>query len=193
MTNSALIVPAKSAATNAAELVFREEPKPPMSISNPWFWFWTILILAVLATAFYLWRRWRKKNIVPPPIPVVPPHIRALRQLEQALALISEAKAFSIRVSDTLRTYLEERFNFRAPERTTEEFLYELQNTNLLTVDQKQRLAEFLSACDLVKFAKYEPTEFELRNLHGSAVQLVNETEPSPIAAEVGATVAQQT
>jgi len=60
----------------------------------------------------------------------------------------------------------------------TEEFLYELQATDLLTRDQKESLSEFLKRCDLVKFAKYEPREPELRDLHGSAVRLVEETEP---------------
>ena len=68
------------------------------------------------------------------------------------------------------------------PERTTEEFLYELQGTNLLTPDQKESLGEFLKRCDLVKFAKYEPGEPELRDLHDSAVRLVEETEPDSMA-----------
>ena len=62
-------------------------------------------------------------------------------------------------VSDTARTYLEERFEFRAPERTTEEFLRELGGTDLLTGEQKESLGGFLESCDLVKFAKYEPRE----------------------------------
>ena len=95
-----------------------------------------------------------------------------------ALSLISEPKAFSIAVSGAIRVYLEERFDFHAPERTTEEFLYELQGTNLLTMEQKQSLADFLASCDLIKFAKYEPTETELRGLHAAALRLVNETEP---------------
>jgi hypothetical protein len=48
----------------------------------------------------------------------------------------------------------------------------------LLTPDQKTSLGEFLNRCDLVKFAKYEPGEPELRDLHGSALRLVEETEP---------------
>ena len=88
-------------------------------------------------------------------------------------------------MSDTIRWYLEERFEFHAPERTTEEFLYELRNTNLLTAAQKESLGDFLQQCDLVKFAKYEPTQEELQNLHGSAVRLVNETEPAPISESV--------
>ena len=73
---------------------------------------------------------------------------------------------------------MEERFEFHAPDRTTEEFLYELQESQLLTPSQKQSLADFLAGCDLIKFAKYEPTETELRALHASALRLVNETEP---------------
>ena len=94
------------------------------------------------------------------------------------MALILQPKPFCTMVSDTVRCYLEERFNFRAPERTTEEFLYELSDTNLLAPDQKESLGEFLEECDLVKFAKYEPAETELRNLHNSALRLVEETEP---------------
>lgn len=185
--SSALIVPAQSAASNTAELTFQEAPKPPVAITNGWLWAGVIAGALVLAlAAILLWRHNRKKARNIPLPPSIPPHVRARQNLEKALALIAEPKPFSILVSDTLRTYLEERFNFHAPDRTTEEFLYELQETNLLTPDQKQSLGEFLSSCDLVKFAKYEPTEVELRGLHESALRLVNETEPSPIAPEIG-------
>jgi hypothetical protein len=52
----------------------------------------------------------------------------------------------------------------------------------LLLPEQKESLGEFLASCDLVKFAKYEPGEAELRGLHGSAVRLVEETEPPPVS-----------
>ena len=87
-------------------------------------------------------------------------------------------------MSDTIRWYLEERFDFHAPDRTTEEFLYELQGTELLTRDQKESLGEFLKRCDLVKFARYEPTELELQDLHDSALRLVEETQPGLPASE---------
>src|SRR5436190_1656400 len=103
-----------------------------------------------------------------------------------ALALIAQPKPFCIAVSDAARQYLEERFEFRAPERTTEEFLYELQRTDLLTRDQKDSLGEFLQSCDLVKFAKYEPREPELHDLHGCALRLVEETEPQPTPLTAG-------
>ena len=182
-TNAALIVPPQATNTNAAaQLVYHDNAKPLIAISDIWFWVWLALaIVGALVIAFILWKYWRKKAAMPAFVPIVPPHVRARRALEKALSLISEPKPFTTVVSDTLRTYLEERFSFRAPERTTEEFLYELQSTNILTSDQKASLADFLTQCDMVKFAKYEPTEVELRKLHESALRMVNETEPREI------------
>ncbi len=155
--------------------------KPPVEISSGWEWVgWALGALAVLAILFMAWRWWQKRRSRIPAVPVVPAHIRAKQKLAEALELITQPKTFCIAVSDTIRLYLEERFNFRAPERTTEEFLHELQDTNLLAGEQKEKLGDFLESCDLVKFAKYEPGEPELRGLHASALRLVEETEPKP-------------
>ena len=155
--------------------------KPPLAIPNEWFWFWCLLVLLAVAAALYaLWRRYRRKAADIQKQRAVPPHERARKRLQEALALMLDPQPFCILVSDTIRTYLEERFDFRAPERTTEEFLVELQATQLLTPDQKQSLGEFLNACDLVKFARYEPTQFELQGIYDAAVRLVDETEPPP-------------
>jgi hypothetical protein len=153
--------------------------KPLIEIANPWLWVYSIAaILLIALLGWLLWRQWNRKKAALSFTPPVPPHVQARRMLEAALALISEPKPFSIAVSDAIRIYLEQRFDFHAPERTTEEFLYELQSTDLLTVEQKQSLADFLANCDLIKFAKYEPTESELRAMHAAALRLVNETEP---------------
>jgi hypothetical protein len=153
--------------------------KPPVEIPSIWSWLgWVLGALVLAALAYVLWRYWQKKRSEIPPVPVIPAHVRARQKLQEALALLDRPKEFCILVSDTVRWYLEERFNFHAPERTTEEFLYELRNTNLLMPDQKESLGEFLNRCDLVKFAKYEPREPELHDLHDSALRLVDETTP---------------
>jgi hypothetical protein len=113
---------------------------------------------------------------------VMPPHERARLRLAQALKLIHEPYWFCSEVSSATRDYLEDRFSFHAPDRTTEEFLLELQSTSLLSPQQKQSLSSFLEQCDLVKFARHVPTEVELRELHSSALRLVSETEPPPLA-----------
>ncbi len=159
--------------------------KPPIEIPNGWLWVWALLAVAVIAVILYfVWRRWRKKLDEPVIVPVIPPHERARQKLQEALALFSQPRPFCILVSDTIRQYLEERFNFHAPERTTEEFLHELKATDLLLPDQKESLGEFLSVCDMVKFARYEPGQPELQALHESAVRLIDETEPQPVAPE---------
>jgi hypothetical protein len=158
--------------------------KPPMDIPNGWAWlWWGLAILAAVAVAIFAWRWWQKRKAQVPVIPPVPAHVRAKQKLAEALALISQPKPFCTLVSDTARFYLEERFDFHAPERTTEEFLRELAGTKLLLPDQKESLGNFLAGCDLVKFAKYEPAEPELREVHGSAMRLIEETEPRPAVA----------
>ncbi len=156
--------------------------RPPVEIPSGWAWlFWLAGALLVLALLYLAWRFAKNRRTAAPAPPPVPAHVLAKQKLAEALALLGRPREFCIAVSDTARWYLEQRFDFHAPERTTEEFLQELQATDLLTPDQKSSLGRFLERCDLVKFARYEPGEPELRGLHGSAVRLVEETEPVAI------------
>ena len=174
---------AASAATNGLHDI-----KPPMEIPTGWEWLWWIggglfvlaLLAGLVALVIILILKNRRAKL-PPPIPA---HVRAKQSLEDALKLMSQPKPFATAVSDTLRWYLEERFSFHAPERTTEEFLHELKATQLLNTAQKESLSHFLQGCDLVKFARYEPTQMELSDLHRAAYRLVEETEPSEAKAE---------
>src|SRR3954466_6355932 len=151
--NSNLPIQTVAGSTNALRDI-----KPPLDIPSGWEWvWWAVVALVVAMVAVGLWRFLRKRKTNAPLPPVVPAHIRAKDKLQEALALISQPKPFCTLVSDTIRFYLEERFNFRAPERTTEEFLHELRATDHLLPDQKESLGEFLKRCDLVKFARYEP------------------------------------
>src|SRR5437867_7155040 len=161
-SNHALVVPAQSATTNDIRAI-----KPPVEIPNSWIWVWWVAgALLVIAAAIVAATWLRKKLFKPAPVVVIPPHVRAKNKLREALSLIHDPRLFCIAVSGALRVYLEERFNFKAPERTTEEFMLDLQKTTLLSPDQKASLAAFLQECDLVKFAKFEPHEDELRSLH---------------------------
>lgn len=165
-------------AGGAADLTIRSG-LPPLE-ELPWGWTWVLWVLAVLALAgvvFWLYRWWRRRS--EPGLQGVtsePPHRKALRRLNRALDFLPDAKPFCIAVSDALRIYLEERFHLQAPERTTEEFLVELSRTDVLDPEQRGSLQEFLTRCDLVKFARANPTRSELEALHAAAVSLVEET-----------------
>jgi hypothetical protein len=166
---------------------------PPVEISDPLAWLWWALgALAILALLFAAWRYWRRRKTEKPVIVQIPAHERARRKLETALDLFDQPKPFCILVSDAVRLYLEERFGLRAPERTTDEFLNDLSKSAALTELQKESLKEFLSACDMVKFAKYEPQRPELEALYNSALRLIEETEPQPQATNSAAPKAEQ-
>jgi hypothetical protein len=181
--SSAIIVPAppvstNSAATNSLAAADIRDIKAPVEIPSGWFWLWCVLgALGIALASYFAWRYWQKHRTRPKAEElIIPPHVRARRKLEQALALIYEARPFCISVSGTLRAYLEEAFALRAPERTTEEFLDELQSSALLSLSQKQLLGDFLVRCDLVKFAREEPAVDQLKELHASALRLIDET-----------------
>ena len=101
-----------------------------------------------------------------------------LRELVgQDLIKQGRIKEFYERISDILRHYIEHRFNLRAPERTTEEFLAELRLTDYLSVPDKNSLGEFLEHCDMVKFAKYNPTADQIQRTFDLVKDFIEKTK----------------
>ena len=137
------------------------------------------LVIAGGAAAF-LWLKKRKE----PQGEIVrkPPHVIAYEQLEKLVAsgLIEAGRIeeYYVLLSDTIRTYLENRFGLRAPEMTTEEFLAAAANDSKLKDGHKKLLSRFLTHCDLVKFARYGPDVEEMNSAYESAKQFVHETAP---------------
>ena len=78
------------------------------------------------------------------------------------LAEAGKIKEFHLQLSGILRHYVEDRFDIRAPELTTEEFLVELRRSDVCAADTKQTLSNFLNHSDLVKFANLQPSENEV-------------------------------
>jgi hypothetical protein len=180
MTNVTISSPPASSSV-APSLNDIHDIKPPIDIPTGWEWlWWTLGGLVLVAIIIFAIRYWLAKRSKAEIIIEIPPHERARRKLEGALELFEQPKPFCILVSDAVRLYLEERFGLRAPERTTDEFLNELQRSRELTPSQKESLERFLSACDMVKFARYEPGRPDLESLYNSALRLIEETEPQP-------------
>jgi hypothetical protein len=154
----------------------------PVSVQDPtpwgWYLFWLVVILGA-AVAFYYYR-FVRETPGPPPPPPVPPHQRALDALEAIAGekLVEKGlyKEYYIRVSAVLRSYMEDQFGLNAPERTTEEFLQELQHSALIGLQEQLLLKEFLRHCDLVKFAKTEPTSEEIQKTFDTCKQFVKDT-----------------
>jgi hypothetical protein len=111
----------------------------------------------------------------------IPAHERAyaaLRQLKaKDLARLGLVKEYYFILSGIVRHYLEDRFFIRAPEMTTEEFLNFMRGSDILTGAQKNIVKDFLSHCDMVKFARYSPPGEEIEYSMSAAYKLIDETK----------------
>jgi len=158
-----------------------QDIKGPIAIDSPWNWLGRVLMILIVAglvaLAWWWWRRQHPSTAAA--LATISPAERARQRLQAALGLIDDSERFVTEVSETTRLYLEERFGLHAPDRTTEEFLGELSASVALDSRHKQSLADFLTRCDLVKFARAIVDRTELEALHGAAHRLVEETAPS--------------
>jgi hypothetical protein len=59
---------------------------------------------------------------------------------------------------------------------TTEEFLATMRSSGVFNSEQKGAMKEFLSHCDMVKFAKYQPGKNEIDASYESAIKFIDQT-----------------
>jgi len=114
--------------------------------------------------------------------PRIPPHTAALAALQALLArgLIEQhqTEPFYVELSAIARRYLEARFTLHAPEQTTEEFLRAAASSGHISPDHQRLVADFLEQSDLVKFARFQPGQDDMRAAFSAAEKLVRETIP---------------
>ena len=159
--------------------------KPPLEIVTLGTWLGRFAAVALLGALLWLgWWLWRRRKPRTARAHMLPPDERARARLGAALALIDHPERFCTAVSEITRAYLEERFGLKAPDQTTEEFLADLPKNAELDERHKESLAGFLTGCDLVKFAKFEPARADLEALHAAALDLVLQTAPVAVPAQ---------
>ena len=141
-------------------------------------WLWLLLLaIAAAAVAFWMWKRRRPASPAVAVAPLTPYEvaIRALQRLREENPPVEE---FYTRLSDIVRCYLEDQLGLRAPERTTEEFLYEASRDHALSAEHKELLAAFLQESDLVKFARFRPGADDMNRAFDAAEKFVHDTQP---------------
>lgn len=155
----------------------------PMRSGFAWKALLITILLALGGLWLYVWKTGAFPSFKFEPPPPKPPYVIAFQELEQLKAMNlpekGEVKEYYIRLSDITRHYLENRFALRAPEMTTEEFLSLVRGSDGLVQNHRKLLEDFLSHCDMVKFAKYGPTPLEMLDSFKAAWRLVEETKPS--------------
>lgn len=137
-------------------------------------------VALVLVLAWWVWRRLKARR---PRLTLLQ---RTLRKLEATRPLLeaNDAQAFSVAVSDVVRSYVEERFSVLATQRTTEEFLRDcLAQMGSALQSHEQALAQFLIFCDLAKFARWSLDAEQMQGMLDSARHFVETTAPPTPAA----------
>lgn len=157
-------------------------------VDLPFEWSWRITLMALAAIlaalgAIILFIRMSDPRLITRRVVIMPPvpaHISALTQIEHIRQKpANDPKEYYTALTDTLRSYLEQRFGFNALEMTTAEIIDELCASD--NQEAMAELKEVLIQADLVKFAKHRTSLSEQDRSLVLALNYVQTTKVEPI------------
>lgn len=163
---------------------------------NPFMWsdwtpiIWQILLVILLsAVGYYLYKRLRSNKPIIKRIKVVKkvlPHQKALKEIEriksEKMTSSEDQKAYYTQLTDTLRTYLQDRFGINAMEMTSGEIIDRLRQEE--DKEKLDELRELFETADLVKFAKYSALINENDRNLTTVVAFINDTKMEDMPTE---------
>ena len=166
------------------------EIRPPFIVRNWGTWLLVLLVIVALIYVLYLWRKRLQKTQhlhLTHLQDTRPSHVIALSKidalLQSGLWEGNQYKVFYINLVDILREYLQRRFKLDVSAETSAELLAHIKTKEELQTFVAA-LREFLTASDLIKFAKAIPTE-QQRNQHILILRsFVQQTIPQPTPAK---------
>jgi hypothetical protein len=155
-----------------------EDIRPPFFYFQSCWWLWIVLaVCSAISFLVLIVVCLRPRHQLSPKTA----YDLTLEKLEQARALLREDQPmpYAVFVSETIRSYLGQRFKTPSTHRTTEEFLrvMEADPTTPLAA-HRDLLRDFLQSCDMVKFARYQPRAAELEGVQQRAYTFVTATRP---------------
>jgi len=164
-----------------AELKDIKQPiEEPIGWSDIWPW---LLGIVLLTLVIYLLKKYafnakpQIKKVIPKVI--IPADVTAIKELtklnKQQLWQSGKIKEYQSEISEIIRRYAENRFNFIALELVTDEILKELKSR--LNTEQLANIRTLLQRADLAKFAKSKPNDSENEESMTLAKQFVNNTK----------------
>jgi len=173
----------------AADLSPPMEELAPLGgrLGSPWVWGLAALLIAAVLAPFglRLWAKSRTRALRRSAYEIARGELDAL--LAAPLPGPEQVDDFFVKLSGVVRTYLENRFELRSPELTTEEFIGQLSDSPDLTRVHQEMLREFLEEADLVKFAHFVPSAESIRAALSAAGRFLDETrENAPLVAMSG-------
>ena len=142
------------------------------------------LLLAVAGLAWWLNRRYAARLAAVPPVDDpfarIAPHEWAFAQLRKLLdeKRCSSSDRFYQRLAWILKRYLGGRYRAELLELTTDEVRPLLQQVGT-PATALTRISPVLGDCDAVKFAKYQPTETERKEIVERVYGIIDQTKPA--------------
>ena len=142
-------------------------------------WIGGVLLLAGLI-ALVVWLVRRRRADAEALKPKDPAYIVALRELDkwrgEKFWAPDKQKAYYSGITDTLKTYIEDRYGIDAPEMTTAELFDALRKAEDLPEDLREQTREVFECADFVKFAKHVASDEENARALPAAVRFVTST-----------------
>ena len=150
-------------------------------------WIGGVLLLAALV-ALAVWLVRRRRAAAEERKPRDPAYIVALRELDKwrgdKFWAPDKQKMFYSGITDTLKTYIEDRFGIDAPEMTTAELFAALKEAEDLPEDLREQTRELFECADFVKFAKHIASEEDNARALPTAVRFVTSTYQTALEEE---------
>ena len=177
-----ILVSVESVLARAGDAIDIRDIKGPEAPPFNWrpYYLAGAVLAALLLLGFVLYRalnRPRRAMGAPAPRPAHEiAHDALLRLRYRKLIEQGAFKEYYSILSAIVRTYLEQRFELRAPEMTSEEFLTRSARDGRLRSAHRALLGEFLTEADLVKFARHLPTIADSERAYAAAKRFVDET-----------------
>jgi len=191
ISSERIFITVRSVGATEAEMEDIRGLKPPIDVKGGSKVFYAGALL-LLAAGFLAWfyLRSRAKALKIPEIPkelkkpaweVATSELQALRDsglLKQGLI-----KQYYIDLSEIIRKYIQRRFQVLALDRTTQEIKQELKG---IKIDRGiiDLIHSFLQDCDLVKFAKFIPSEAQINQHLKQAFEIVESTKPKEVTVQ---------
>ncbi len=142
----------------------------------------SLLVLLLLFVCLYLVIRLKENKPIIANVRIVKnllPHQRAMKRIEKIksenLTSSGDQKEYYTRLTDTIRTYIEERYGFSAMEMTSSEIIEQLQKNG--DEEMIAELTSLFTTADLVKFAKHHVQINENDMNLVNAVDFINKTK----------------
>ena len=153
----------------------------PISFAElaPWLLGGLLVLILIVFLIWYFRFRQKDQPLFAVSKPIEPAHVIALRKLDEIkqkkLWQGGKVKQFHSDLTDTIRLYLDERYNLSTQESTTDEIL-EAVNSVEVNNEWYTNLREVLERADLAKFAKFQPLPNENERSMKYAYQIVEST-----------------